>query len=320
MTQNAQDKSNITLTHRLLAVAMMALMISHAEAATLKAEVLLDTPTLTVGDLFDGDVKHADYALAPAPQPGKSMVLRARDLTRVASTFGIDWQPQTGLEHVTIKSARVNIERADLLKALKDAAGDAQVELQLPEHLANFSVPATGAAHLQVESMAVDAARQNFTARVVLPAADGGQRVETLQGRAFALISLPVLKRAMKPGDVIAQADIEYITRRKDMVPADVLLDASQLLDMTPRRTAAAGHALQASDLEAPMLVRKGQLVTVTLKNGPIALSLQGRAMQNGGTGDTIRVLNTGSNQMVEGTVTGLQSVMVEPPAKALLN
>ncbi len=320
MTQYTQDKATITFKHKLLAVAMMALMVSHAEAATLKSEALVAGANLTVGDLFDDAGQHASYALAPAPAPGKSMILRVRDLARVADTFGIDWQPQTGLEQVTVKSARESIDRAELLKALTAAAGDAQVDLQLPDHLNNFAVPAGRAGELAVETISIDDTRQAFTARIALPAADGSQRIETLTGRAFRLIDVPVLKSAMKGGDVIGNADIEYVRLRRDMVPADALLNAEQLVGMTPRRTAPAGKALQAIDLDAPMLVRKGQLVTVTLKNGPIALSLQGRAMQNGSEGDTVRILNTASNQMVEGVVSGMQTVTVAPPVKALLN
>ena len=320
MTPQEQDKTTITFKHKLLAVAMMALMVSHAEAATLKSEALVQGANLTVGDLFDDAGRHAEYALAPAPAPGKTMILRVRDLTRVASTFGIDWQPETGLEQITISSARQSIDRAELLKALNLAAGDIQVDLQLPDHLNNFAVPAGRAGELAVETISIDDTKQSFTARVALPTADGGQRVETLTGRAFRLIEVPVLKSAMKSGDLIGNADIEYLRLRRDVVPADTLLNAEQLIGKTPRRTAAAGKALQAMDLDAPMLVRKGQLVTVTLKNGPIALSLQGRAMQNGGQGDAVRILNTSSNQVVEGVVTGNQTVAVEPPVKALLN
>lgn len=320
MTQHTQDKTTITFKHKLLAVAMMALMVSHAEAATLKSEALVTGANLTVGDLFDDAGRHADYALAPAPAPGKTMVLRVRDLARVASTFGIDWQPETGLEQVTVKSARESVDRAELLKALTAAAGDAHLDLQLPDHLNNLAVPAGRAGEMTVETISIDDTRQSFTARIALPTDAGSQRIETVSGRAFRVIEVPVLKSAMKSGDLIGQGDIEYARLRRDVVPADTLLNAEQLVGMTPRRTAPAGKALQAMDLDAPMLVRKGQLVTVTLKNGPIALSLQGRAMQNGSQGDAVRILNTASNQIVEGVVTGSQKVAVLPPAKALLN
>lgn len=320
MTPQANDKITITFKHKLLAVAMMALMVSHAEAATLHSEALVSGPNLTVGDLFTDAGIHADYALAPAPAPGKTLVLRSADLTRVASTFGIDWQPQTGLEQTVVKSAREAIDRAELKKALQVAAGEANIELQLPEVLNNLYVPTGAAGSFAVENINIDDSRQSFSARVSLPDGAGGQRVENINGRAFRVINVPVLKEAMKGGDVIGVGDVEYVALRRDMVPADTLLDAAQLIGMSPRRTAAAGKALQANDLDAPMLVRKGQLVTVTLKNGAIALSLQGRAMQNGGSGDMVRILNTSSNQVVEGIVTGEQTVSVTPPAKVLMN
>ncbi len=308
-------QTKLDLIRRLSAVAMMALMVSHAEAATLKTEALIAGSNVTVGDLFEGVVQHGDYALAPAPQPGKPLVLRAHDLTRVAETFNIDWRPQTGHEQVVLKSTAEPVGRDELLKALQIAAADMNTELQLPDHL-NLTANGTP----RVENLSVDDQRQTFTARVALPQADGTARVETVTGRAFTLVQVPVLKTALQAGDMIGTADVEYVTRRRDMIPGDTLLDTGRIVGMTPRRGARLGQPLQANDLESPMMVKKGQTVTLSLKNGAIALSLQGKAMQNGGEGDVVRVLNPASNQVVEGVVSGFQTVSVTPPAAVLMN
>lgn len=311
----AKTDSKISLKHRLLAVALMAMIMSHAEAATLKTEVTLDG-NLTVGDLFDGAGEHAGYVLAPPPAPGKTMVLRAHDLTRVATAFGIDWAPQTGFEQVLLKSARQAVGREDLLALLRQSLGDDGIDLQLPETLPVLAVG--DGKRPAVESISVDQDRETFTARLSLPQSQGGPLFETVTGRAFSQVEIPVLKNAMAAGDMIGSADIEYVTRRANSIPADTIVDASRLIGMTPRRTAAAGRPLQPIDLKSPTMVKKGQLVTLTLKNGPIALSLQGRALQNGGAGDAVRVLNPASNQVVEGTVSGFQTVEVAPPSRAL--
>lgn len=306
-----EKQSKISLKHRLLAVAMMAMIMSEASAATLKPEVTLDA-NLTVGDLFDGVTAHADYVLAPAPAPGQVQVLRAGDLTRVATTFGIDWRPQTGLEQVVLKSATQAVAREDLLAALRDRLGDDGIDLQLPESLPVLGT-SKGAA-MTVESISVDQDRETFTARLSL----GAGRFETVTGRAFAQVMVPVLKTAFAAGDMIGPADIEYVARRANSIPADTIVDTRRITGMTPRRAAAAGRPLQPVDLESPMMVKKGQMITLTLKNGPIALSLQGRALQNGGSGDSIRVLNPASNQVIEGIVSGFQTVSVAPPSNAL--
>jgi flagella basal body P-ring formation protein FlgA len=72
------------------------------------------------------------------------------------------------------------------------------------------------------------------------------------------------------------------------------------------------------ADIEAPALVKKGDLVTVVLKSGMLNLTVQGRAMQGGAEGDSVHVINTASNRLMEGVVTGQQTVAVQAPSDAL--
>lgn len=303
-----------------LAVAMMALLVSHAEAATLRTDVVLTGPHLTVGDLFDGVTRHADYALAPAPAAGKSMTIPARDLQRVADTFGLQWRAATGFEQATVRSAQEILTRADITTLLEEAVAGKDMELQLTTSLPALSVPAGMEAAVTIEDLVIDRSRQSFTARIVLPTAAGAERVETLSGRAYQMVRVPVLKSALRAGDLIGAADLEHIRVRQAALPGDTLIDESRLVGMAVRRGATVGQPLQANDVEAPVMVRKGQGVTVTLRNGAVALTLQGRAMQNGSAGDTIRILNNASNRVIEGVVTGFQTADVQPPSAALLN
>jgi flagellar basal body P-ring formation protein FlgA len=49
----------------------------------------------------------------------------------------------------------------------------------------------------------------------------------------------------------------------------------------------------------------------VLLQMGSLSLSVQGRAVEEGARGDTIRVLNTTSNRQIEGVVVGPDTVAV---------
>ena len=69
-----------------------------------------------------------------------------------------------------------------------------------------------------------------------------------------------------------------------------------------------------AGDVAAPQVVKKGDTVTVTLKTNALNLTMQGRALQNGAEGDTVRIINTASNRTVDAIVTGPQTVTVTTP------
>lgn len=304
-----------------MAVVVMVLIANPIEAATLKTDSIVRGAHVTVADLFDGVQRHGDYVLAPAPAPGKMMTIQARDLKRVATTFGLNWRPETGLEQVVLRSDREELDRRDVVRLLQEYLREkgkkAQVDLVLPERLPSLAVSTGLRDRVVVEDISIDPSRQTFSARIAVPSGNS-QRVETISGRAFSVIDVPVLRTGLRAGDIIGAADIELVTRRQAELSGDVVLDPARLIGMTPRRTAQAGQPLQAGEVEAPLMVRRGQAVTVSLRHGAIALSVQGRALQNGAAGDTVRIINPTSNQVIEGVVTGMQAVSVLPPAAAL--
>ncbi len=309
-----QEKTTNQTRRLLMAVAMAALLVSHAEAATLNREVEVTGDVITVGDLFTGVEKHADYVLAQAPKPGDVLRLPAHDLKRVSDTFNLGWQPSSHLDQAVIRSAAVTVESQGVIDALtaklaEDFPGQ-RFEIQLPQKMPAFSPDAIK--EMAIESLKANQERQTFEARLT-----AGTQSHVINGRMFSLVSVPVLKSTFKNGDMISAVDVEYADLRQSTLPANTLLDAQQLVGLTPRRLAPAGKPLQVSDLESPMMVKKGQTVTLQLKSGSLSLSLQGKAMQNGAAGDTVRVLNTASNQVVEGTVSGFQRIDVMPATNA---
>jgi flagella basal body P-ring formation protein FlgA len=76
---------------------------------------------------------------------------------------------------------------------------------------------------------------------------------------------------------------------------------------------------LRASDVMPARLVTRGALVTLKIETPYMQLTAQGRALQDGAEGETVRVNNTQSNRMVEGTVTGPGVVLIHTAQKVAL-
>ena len=129
---------------------------------------------------------------------------------------------------------------------------------------------------------------------------------------------MPVLTKAMRSGDVISVNDIQYIDMRANAVSASTLVSTESLVGQTPRRGVPAMRPLAAGDLTAPVAVKKGEMVTMTLESGQMQLTAQGRALDNGAAGEVVRIMNTSSNQVIEGVVKGLRTVSVGAPTAAL--
>jgi flagellar basal body P-ring formation protein FlgA len=58
--------------------------------------------------------------------------------------------------------------------------------------------------------------------------------------------------------------------------------------------------------------VEKGALVTMIVQTPFMTLSTQGRALDEGAMGDTIRVMNARSRKVVEAQVTKSDTVMIQ--------
>lgn len=70
---------------------------------------------------------------------------------------------------------------------------------------------------------------------------------------------------------------------------------------------------LPPDDVRTQVMVAKGKFVTIGFTKGGIMLSAQGKALENGGLGDTVRVQNMQSKSVVQGIVTGPETVTVSP-------
>ena len=112
--------------------------------------------------------------------------------------------------------------------------------------------------------------------------------------------------------------DIDYIDMRSPDITSSMMTEASNLIGLTPRRGIEAMKPLTASDVRMPVIVKKGDLVTMVLQSSVLSLTVQGRALDNGSAGDAIHVMNSSSKQVVDAIVTGSQTVSIKPPLGAL--
>lgn len=95
--------------------------------------------------------------------------------------------------------------------------------------------------------------------------------------------------------------------------PADVGLSAgdipggitslAEVVGQEARVMIYAGRPVRSSDIGPPAVVDRNQLVTLWFKKGGLVIATEGRAMDRGGIGDTIRAVNLASRLSVSGRV-----------------
>jgi len=295
--------------------------LSAYAAAVPKAESVITHDQITVGDVFDGVTEEANRFLAPAPALGKSVTLGAYDLARISNAFNLGWTPDGSGTAVTIRRAANEIGRGDVQAALEEKMkaemSGQKFAMELSGSAVSFNVPeSTAGKGVNVEKLTYDVAANTFTA-IVSPAAQPDLKKE-VSGHFYPVSQIPVLKSPLRPGDIISKDDIDYVDMRSVDISSAMVTEAANLIGQTPRHGINVMKPVVLSDIQMPIIVRKGDLVTMVLKSNALSLTAQGKAMENGAAGDAIHVMNSTSKQVIDAIVTGAQTVSIKSPLNAL--
>jgi flagellar basal body P-ring formation protein FlgA len=180
---------------------------------------------------------------------------------------------------------------------------DIVYEPALPAALADSASP------MSLQDFRFDRMSGKFSA-VVAPL-DGSAARISVAGYVKATVEVPVVRRSVQRGEVIADADIDYVTMPAAGLTKGLVLDPSQLAGKAAKRTLHADRAVRAVDLMAPILVARNSNVAMIYVVGTLQITARGRALADAGAGDTILVLNTSSKKTVEAVVLDANTVAV---------
>ncbi len=109
-------------------------------------------------------------------------------------------------------------------------------------------------------------------------------------------------------GQVIGDADLVYLNVAGTVLPG-IEVSMSDLEGMEARRVLRAGEAIRTDDVRRPILVTRGSTVTMTFEAPGVTLTATGRAMTEGGYGETVTIQNPVSYRQVSAVVTGAGQV-----------
>jgi flagellar basal body P-ring formation protein FlgA len=304
-------------------VFLMAMMIASVAWAdtpvTLRSSVEVNSSSIRLSDVFNGVPKEIDRPIAVAPAPGKSVTYDARVLTKLAETYRFDWQPESLADRLVLTRAATRISQdmivAAVLEKLKGATIKGKAEVTLDQHGLEVNLPADCPASFVLNNFTYDELSRRFRADLT---ADTGAAplVVTLTGRVFVKRDVPVLTKRLAGGTILGASDLDWLSVPDEHITADVVTEVSQVIGRELRHDMAESQPLHSRDIIPPRLVTRGGLVTLKIQTPALLMTAQGRALQDGVMGDVVRVTNTQSNRVVEGTVDGSGVVLVSAAQK----
>ncbi len=113
-------------------------------------------------------------------------------------------------------------------------------------------------------------------------------------------------------GHIVSTTDIKLEKREVGKISGQhFIYDLNLAVGKVLKRPISAGKVIQASYLEMPRLVRRGQMVTILAITNGLVVRMSGKSMMDGAKGDLIQVRNPKSKRIINGTVTASGEVRV---------
>jgi flagella basal body P-ring formation protein FlgA len=289
----------------------------RAAELRLRSQCTGSGPLITLGDVAEifaaeGQPAHtlAAIELFPAPVASRQRFLSVREIQDLLVLRGVNLAEHrfSGSSQVTILAA-AEPTRAEAEPALSAAAAkraerrlrDAVIQY-LQEH-ASAEGPWTVQLNLSPGHSRLLA---NSNAKIALSGGaapwTGTQRFEvkvdtpeqplrfTLEAEVAVPSAAVAAIRSLGRGVVIRQTDVELQRGASREGGADLCYSIDEVVGKETTRAIAAGKALSRDALRAPLLVHRGEVVTVSARSSGIRVRTTARARDDGSLGDLIAV------------------------------
>ena len=128
-------------------------------------------------------------------------------------------------------------------------------------------------------------------------------------------VSLPgrvvVATRHLRRGELIGTGDVTLKAHDLATLHGAYYQDPSRVIGLKLKRNLTRNALLSPKALEVDRLVRRGSEVTILTADPRIRVSVKGKALENGASGDRIKVENLSSGRQISATVVGRGQVRV---------
>ena len=147
----------------------------------------------------------------------------------------------------------------------------------------------------------IDKKSGQFIANLITSKGD----TKRIWGVAVLTVSIPVPTRRMLPDEIIGEMDIEIIKMPWQRVNAYAVLTADELIGKQVRRMLNQGRPVQLQSVIPPIVIKRGQKVTIEYYQGPLYLTAEGKAIADAYLGQEVKVVNLASKMTIVGIALG---------------
>ncbi|WP_420332959.1 flagellar basal body P-ring formation chaperone FlgA [Roseibium sp.] len=299
-----------------------------ADPPVLRSQVKTLSEIVTVGDFYSNAGAHAEKPLFRSPDMGTSGNVAADLVAERARAAGLTSAGTDGVRTVIVHRGATRINRehlADLVKmalAQRNAAIDHDsLDVTLLHAPAQILADPKVADPVRFESVEWAEANGRFVIQATV-SVENGTKALILSGIAQEMVEVMVLAQPLRRGDLLKEEDLTNIRMVRSSVPTGAVFSPDDIVGKEAKTNVRANTPLSRRNFQHPVLVGRGDKVTVTFNMPGLKLTSRAKALDDGAKGDVIDVMNLQSRRIVPATVTSRGQVRVQTanPVVASLN
>jgi flagella basal body P-ring formation protein FlgA len=170
------------------------------------------------------------------------------------------------------------------------------------------------ATDLKAVRAAIDPRGGRFDVMFEVPLGASRRTLMRYTGSVIETTDAIVPVRTIARGEIVRAQDLAVERRPKTEVTGDVIGTNDEAVGRAARQVLRLGLPVRRADLVKPDLIRRDDSVSLVYEAPGIMLTTRGKAIESGGEGDVIKVLNAQTNRTLQGVVTGPGRVDIGPP------
>jgi len=304
----------------------------------LRAECRSSGPVVTLGDVAvvrAGDSSQADALAAlelfAAPAPGAKRFLTVRQVQDMLLIRGVNLLDHriSGASRVVVLGAGEEMQRVD--RAPLPASTATKAERQVCEAVVRYLKGRASDTESWIVNVALDDAQARLVASAKseisvqggTPPWQGVQRFEIIARSSDGPIRFPfdaevtvsplvvVSARAFPKGVMICAADLRLEQAGSLDGASEGFSSIEDVVGKETTRAIPAGRILDRGSVRSPLLVRRGEVITVYARSAGIRVRTTARAREEGSLGDLITVESLLDRATYFAQVSGIQEVEV---------
>lgn len=295
-----------------------------SEAPVLRPEVVTSSDIVTVGDFYLNAGAAGFEPLFRSPDLGTSGRVSAALVAERARAAGLKSAGTDGLAEVTVRRDSISFDAQRLSGMIAERLARQEGQISADDLEIVFArtpqiihADPRSADPLRIEQALWSRADGRFDI-VMSYAGEHGYRRVSLTGVAREMTAIVALANPLDKGGIVREQDLITMRLPRERVQGRAVTDPQEILGLAARIQQRPGRQLSKADFERPMLIQRGDKVTLIYEISGMKLTTQGQAATAGADGDMIDVVNLQSRRTVRGTVSARGEVRLGSAPRTL--